>query len=39
VPKIVNEFEFREGKYEAGNDKTAIELLVGDNLLLNYLER
>lgn len=30
-------FEFREGAYESGNDKRAIELLVGDSLLLNYL--
>jgi hypothetical protein len=32
------EFAFREGKYEAGNDKTAIELLIGDNMLLNYIQ-
>lgn len=32
------EFAFREGKYEAGNDKTAIELLLGDNMLLNYIQ-
>ena len=31
------EFAFRPGKYEAGNDKTAIELLLGDPLLINYL--
>ena len=31
------EFEFRPGKYEAGNDKTAIELLVGDPVLLDYV--
>ena len=30
-------FAFRPGKYEAGNKKTAIELLVGDPLILNYL--
>jgi uncharacterized protein YbbC (DUF1343 family) len=30
-------FAFREGKYEAGNTKTAIELLVGDHLMLGYL--
>jgi uncharacterized protein YbbC (DUF1343 family) len=29
-------FEWREGKYEAFNDKKAIELLVGDQLLLDY---
>jgi uncharacterized protein YbbC (DUF1343 family) len=31
------EFAFRPGKYEAGSDKTAIELLAGDPLLLDYL--
>lgn len=31
-------FSFREGKYEAGNDKTAIELLVGDSLILDWIE-
>jgi uncharacterized protein YbbC (DUF1343 family) len=31
-------FAFRPGKYEAGNDKTAIELLVGDRVLLDYLK-
>jgi len=30
-------FEFRPGKYEAGNDKTAIELLAGDTTILNFL--
>jgi uncharacterized protein YbbC (DUF1343 family) len=30
-------FSFRPGSYEAGNDKTAIELLAGDPVLLNYL--
>ncbi len=30
-------FAFREGKYEAGNDKTAIELLLGDSLILEYV--
>lgn len=29
-------FEWRAGKYEAFNDKKAIELLVGDDLLLDY---
>jgi uncharacterized protein YbbC (DUF1343 family) len=29
-------FEWRQGKYEAFNDKTAIELLLGDQLLLDY---
>lgn len=32
------EFCFRPGKYEAGNDKRAIELLCGDPMLVNYLE-
>jgi len=32
------EFSFREGSYERGNDKRAIELLLGDKLLLDYLE-
>jgi uncharacterized protein YbbC (DUF1343 family) len=32
------EFEWRPGIYEAFNDKKAIELLVGDQLLLDYLE-
>ena len=31
-------FSFRPGKYEAGNDKRAIELLCGDPLLVDYLE-
>ena len=31
------EFQFRPGKYEAGNDKTAIELLLGDQVLLDYV--
>ena len=30
-------FSFRPGKYEAGNDKTAIELLAGDPLILKFL--
>ena len=30
-------FEFRPGKYEAGNDKTAIELLLGDKDLIDYV--
>ncbi|MBO7306261.1 MAG: DUF1343 domain-containing protein [Bacteroidales bacterium] len=30
-------FKFREGKYEAGNDKTAIELLLGDKELIDYV--
>ncbi len=31
-------FEFRPGKYEAGNDKTAIELLLGDKELIDYVK-
>ena len=31
-------FEWRPGKYEAFNDKKAIELLLGDQLLLDYSE-
>lgn len=31
------EFKFREGKYEAGNKKSAIELLAGDRLILSYI--
>ena len=30
-------FAFRPGKYETGNDKTAIELLLGDSMLLSYI--
>ncbi|MDR0661405.1 MAG: DUF1343 domain-containing protein [Prevotellaceae bacterium] len=33
----MNGFAWRDGVYEKGNDKTAIELLVGDILLLDYL--
>ncbi|MDD2491265.1 MAG: hypothetical protein PHV12_03620, partial [Bacteroidales bacterium] len=32
------EFHFRPGQYEAGNDLKAIDLLSGDPLLVNYLE-
>jgi uncharacterized protein YbbC (DUF1343 family) len=31
------DFSFLSGKYEAGNDRTAIELLAGDPLILSYL--
>ncbi len=31
-------FAFREGKYEAGNDKRAIELLLGDKELIDFVE-
>ena len=30
-------FELRPGKYEAGNDKTAIELLLGDKELIDFV--
>jgi len=30
-------FSFRPAKYEAGNDKSAIELLAGDPLILDYV--
>ena len=32
------EFVFLEGKYESGNDKNAIELLLGDKLLIDYVK-
>ena len=32
------EFSWKEGKYEAFNDKKAIELLVGDKLILDYID-
>jgi hypothetical protein len=31
------EFRWREGRYELGSDRTAIELLAGDEDLLNFL--
>ena len=31
-------FEWKEGKYEAFNDKKAIELLTGDKLILDYFD-
>lgn len=31
-------FEFRPGKYEAGNEKTAMELLLGDKDLIDYVQ-
>ena len=34
----LDEFKYREGKYEAGNDKTAIELLLGDKELIDYVK-
>lgn len=38
VKEKTTAFEWRKGKYEAFNEKNAIELLVGDRLLLDYLE-
>ncbi len=32
------EFSWRQGKYEAFNDKNAIELLAGDQLILDYFD-
>jgi uncharacterized protein YbbC (DUF1343 family) len=32
-----DEFAFRPGKYETGNDKTAIELFAGDPMIVSYL--
>lgn len=32
------EFEFRKGKYEAGNDRMAIELLLGDKELIDFVQ-
>ena len=37
VAENCEDFCFPEGKYEAGNDRSAIELLVGDPLLLQYI--
>lgn len=31
-------FEWKDGKYEAFNDKKAIELLIGDKLILDYFD-
>ncbi len=38
VKEKSSDFAWREGKYEAFNDKKAIELLIGDQLLLDYAE-
>lgn len=32
------EFSFLQGKYESGNDKSAIELLLGDKLLIDFVK-
>lgn len=32
------DFAFREGTYEAGNDRTAIELLLGDKVLVDFVK-
>ena len=37
IRKNCDGFAFRPGKYEAGNEKTAIELLAGDPFILEYL--
>ena len=37
VRENCEDFAFRPGKYEAGNDKIAIELLAGDTFIMNYL--
>ena len=37
IKKQCSGFSFRPGKYEAGNDKTAIELLAGDPIILDCL--
>ncbi|MDR2758993.1 MAG: DUF1343 domain-containing protein [Spirochaetaceae bacterium] len=37
MAETCEDFSFRPGKYEAGNGKTAIELLAGDPVLLDYL--
>lgn len=38
IKERTDSFEWRRGSYEAFNDKKAIELLVGDRLLLDYAE-
>jgi uncharacterized protein YbbC (DUF1343 family) len=38
IKERTSAFEWRQGKYEAFNDKKAIELLTGDQLLLDYAE-
>jgi uncharacterized protein YbbC (DUF1343 family) len=38
IKSRAKEFKWREGPYEAFNDKKAIELLVGDRLILDYFE-
>lgn len=38
IAKNCSDFEFLSGKYEAGNNRSAIELLVGDPLLLSWLK-
>ena len=37
IAKNCEGFSFRPGPYETGNDKTAIEILAGDPLVLEYL--
>jgi len=38
IKNKTGEFAWKEGKYEAFNDKKAIELLVGDQLILDYFD-
>jgi uncharacterized protein YbbC (DUF1343 family) len=38
IRKNTGEFRWREGSYEAFNDRKAIELLAGDRLILDYFE-
>ncbi len=37
IREKTEDFEWREGSYEAFNDKKAIELIIGDQLLLDYM--
>jgi uncharacterized protein YbbC (DUF1343 family) len=37
VRSVVEDFSWREGPYETGSDRNAIELLAGDDLLISYL--
>lgn len=37
IAETCEDFSFLPGKYEAGNDRTAIELLAGDQIILDYI--
>lgn len=37
IRSVVEDFSWREGPYETGSDRKAIELLAGDDLLIGYL--